>query len=622
MALIAVSGLLPAREPAAQPAPAEPPPAQASADRSYFGGIDLTLGPVRWGGNLTAEYRVQRAEREAQQRDLFLIGNWNAASYVYQPWFAQLTGNLGFIHSKSSAGLDGDAGSTSLTGGASISLLPSSRFPFYGAYSVNDTRALGTSVGADYRIAQTTLRQSYRTGDGATQYMVSLDRSELSNEEIGKDVLDVYGARVSSRAGAHSLDLDGQWSANTGSTIGSRTEFTRAGGRHLYTPERNLSVETLASYSRQEVDQRQTGTLPNSIANTFVQLATFASWRPREDQPLYDEKHPMLLTGALRLSGSSVSTTAVEAEVISLSGSLGLSYDISPLTRLNANTGLTHVSAAAGPDRLTSQLSAAVTHVARPVRLGDYTYSWNLTGGASSLKDDERHQRSVNGLAYHQISRAVPLEGRAQVVLTLGQSLGASSVSGISGTGPAAGAGDTAVLSHNAQATWTLPADGPGAQSYIGLGASDSRSFGDVETVFQLVNLQATRQASIDAQSYWAANITSQGVRQSGGPAVAAPGAPPDDGFQFSTFGSVSYEHRRVFGVPRLRFFASYLANQAPSQTRAQGDLNAPRERVSDSLELRLDHQIGKLESRFLVRSANVEGRRNELALLRVTRNF
>ncbi|MDH4173643.1 MAG: hypothetical protein OEW90_12545 [Betaproteobacteria bacterium] len=622
MALIAVSGLLPAREPAAQPAPAAPPPAQASADRGYFGGIDLTLGPVRWGGNLTAEHRVQQAGREAKLRDLFLIGNWNAASYVYQPWFAQLTGNFGFIHAKSNSGLEEDTGSTSLTGGASVSLLPSSRFPFYGAYSVNDTRALGDTIGADYRIAQSTLRQSYRTADGATQYMVSFDRNELSNEQIGKDVLDVYGARMSSRRGPHSLDLDGQWSANTGGTIGSRTEFARAGGRHIYAPERNLSVETLASYSRQEIEQRQAGAPPTSIANTFVQLGTFANWRPREDQPLYDEKHPMLLTGALRLTGSGVGTAAAEAEVVTLSGSLGISYDISPLTRLNANAGLTHASAASGPDRQTSQLSAAVTHVAQPVRLGDYTYSWNLSGGASSLKADEQDLRSVNALAYHQVSKAVPLEGRSQVVLTVGQGLAASSVSGIGGTSPATGGGDTAVLSHNAQATWTLPADGPGAQSYVGLGATDSRSFGDVETVFQLVNLQATRQAPIDAQSHWAANITSQGVRQSGGPAVAAAGAPPDEGFQFSTFGSVSYEHRRPFGVPRLRFSASYLANQAPSQTRAQGDLNAPRERVSDSLELRLDHQIGKLESRFLVRSANVDGRRNELVLLRVTRNF
>jgi hypothetical protein len=622
VALIAVSGLLPAREPAAQPAPAEPPPAEASADRSYFSGIDLTLGPVRWGGSLAAEYRVQQAQSDAQQRDLFLIGNWNAASYVFQPWFAQVTGNLGFIHSKSNTGLEEDAASTSLTGGASASLLPSSRFPFYGAYSVNDTRALGNTIGADYRIAQTTLRQSYRTADGATQYTASLERNELSNEEIGKDVLDVYGARMSSRRGANSLDLDGQWSANTGGTVGSRTEFGRAGGRHLYAPERNLSVETLASYSRQEVEQRQPGAPQASIANTFVQLGTFASWRPQEDEPLYDEKHPMLLTGALRLAGSSVGTAAAESEVMTLSGALGLTYDISPLTRLNANAGLTHLSAAQAPDRLTSQLSAAVTHVAKPIPLGDYTYSWNLTGAASSLKDDERHLRSVNGLAYHQVSRAVPLEGRAQVVLTLGQSLGAANVSGIGGTGPATGGGDTAVLSHNAQATWTLPGDGTGAQSYVGLGATDTRGFGELDTVFQLVNLQATRQAPIDAQSYWAANITSQGVRQTGGPAVAAPGVPPDDGFQFSTFGSVSYEHRRAFGVPRLRFFASYLANQAPSQTRAQGDLNAPRERVSDSLELRLDHQIGKLESRFLVRSANVEGRRNELALLRVTRNF
>lgn len=622
MALIAVSGLLPARESAAQAAQVDPPPAQASAESGYFRGIDLSLGPVRWGGSLAAEYRVQQAQSEAQQRDLFLVGNWNAASYVYQPWFAQLTGNIGFIHAKTNTSLAEDTGSTSLTGGGSVSLLPSSRFPFYGAYSVNDTRALANTIGADYRIAQTTLRQSYRTADGATLYTVTLDRNELSNDEIGKDVLDVYGARVSSRKGPHSLDLDGQWSANTGGTVGSRTEFGRAGGRHLYAPERNLSVETLASYSRQEVELRAAGTPPNSIGNTFVQLGTFASWRPQEEQPLYDEKHPMLLTGALRLTGSSAGTAGAEAEVTTLAGSLGLTYDISPLTRLNANTGLTHVSATSGPDRLTSQLGAAVTHVARPVPLGDYTYSWNLSGGASTLHDDQQQLRSVNGLAYHQLSRPVALEGRSQLVLTLGQSLAASSVT-VSGSGGAvAASGDTAVLAHNAQASWSLPGGSNGGQSYVGIGATDSRSFGAVETVFQLVNLQATRQAPINAQSYWAANITSQGVRQTGGPAPLPGTAAPDEGFNFSTYGSVSYEHRRAFGVPRLRFFAAYLANQAPSQTRVQGDLNAPRERISDSLELRFDHQIGKLESRLMVRSANVDGQRRELALLRVTRNF
>ncbi|MDH4094786.1 MAG: hypothetical protein OEV81_08365 [Betaproteobacteria bacterium] len=630
MALIAASSLLPAAGSLAQPVPgaaaparSEAPAVRAESAPGYFAGIDLSLGPVRWNGNLSAEYRVQQPAGSVESRDLFLIGNWNAASYVYQPWFAQLTANFGFINSRTGADESPTTGTTSLTGGGSLLLFPASRFPFYGAYSVNDTRASIERIGADYRITQTTLRQSYRTAGGAALFSVSVERSELSNEEIGKDVLDVYGARVSGRKDAHSFDLDGQWSANTGGTSGTSTEFARLGGRHGYAPAANLTVDTLASYSRQGIEQR-IGSLQSALDNRYAQVGTFASWRPQEGEPFHDEKHPLLVAAGFRATASSVGTLAAQAEVATVSGNLGVTYDLSPLTRLYANSAVTHTGGNTGPDRLTSQLAASLAHVPPLVRLGgEYLYSWNLTGGASSARDEDRHQRSLTGQGFHQISRALPLEGRAQAVFTLGQGLGLSSTSGVTGAAgtPSAG-GETAVLTTTAQATWSSPGGAGGAQSYVGLSATDTRSFGAFENVFQLINLQATRQAPIDALSFWTANLTSQATRQEAGNAVAAGAFATSDGFRFSTYGSVSYEHRRAFGVPRLRFFASYLANQTLSETRAAGNVNAPLEQVTDSLEARLDYQIGKLEARLAARSASVDGARTNLAFLRVTRNF
>ena len=84
----------------------------------------------------------------------------------------------------------------------------------------------------------------------------------------------------------------------------------------------------------------------------------------------------------------------------------------------------------------------------------------------------------------------------------------------------------------------------------------------------------------------------------------------------------MTYQNLRFFGVPRLRMFASYTANQAQFQSRLLGDLNAPREVVTGALDARLDYQIGKVDARLSFRSANVDRRRNSVLFLRVTRNF
>jgi hypothetical protein len=122
--------------------------------------------------------------------------------------------------------------------------------------------------------------------------------------------------------------------------------------------------------------------------------------------------------------------------------------------------------------------------------------------------------------------------------------------------------------------------------------------------------------------SFWTANLTVQGSRQNLQSSLPGAVAIAPAGFTFNTTGSVTYQNLHFLGVPRLRLFASYTANQSQLQSRLLGDINAPREIVTGALDARLDYQIGKVDARLSFRSANVDHRRNSILFLRVTRNF
>lgn len=599
-----------------------PPQAQAGTDdEGLFRGLSLTLGPIRWRANLTSEFRLQQPPEGPVARQFTELGTLNAASYIFQPWFAQLSANLGFVRGSSGGGAADENKSFSLTGGGSLSLFPMSRFPFSAAYSVSDSRASGENTGADYRNTQLSLRQSYRTAD-QIQYSASFERSELSGATIARDVLSVFGASVSARPGAHAFEVIGHWSGNTGGADGTRSSVARLNGRHGYFPASNLNVETLASYQRQEMEQ-STVSLRRSLSNRFVQLATFASWRPQEDEPLYDEKHPLHLVGGLRLSAIGSEQDTNSTENLSVNGSLGLTYAINPFTQLSANASLTQSRVGGAASSLSSSQSVSVTYSPLPIPLREYTYGWNLSGGGSNATGGGLGRQVLFTQASHQVSRNIALAERSQITFSVSQGAGVSLVSGGSGlaSGPRGAGGNGLSLTHNAQATWSHIGE-TATQTYVSASASDARNFGDTRAEFQLLNVQATRQAPLSALSFWTANLTVQGSRQRADPTAGVANPVSGDGFRFTTFGSVSYQHRRAFGVPRLRLFASYIANQSPLISRAQGDIDAPRQSVSDALEARLEYQIGKVDARLTFRSAVVEGRRDSVLFLRVTRQF
>ena len=610
---LAVAALLVAASAAAQ-TPTEPAPAGASDGagtdwRALLRTVRYELGPVRWRAHLTTDYRLQMPPGQATQRGFNESGNLSLASYLYQPWFAQLSGNLGFLRSSTSG--DGDARSFGLFGGGGLSLFPASRFPFAASFNVSDTRANGEFVGSDYRSVSYGVRQSYRTLDNV-QFSASLDRSQYSSAAIGKDVLDVASANVALRRGDHSYSADGYLSRNTGGEGGASTRIERLAGRHTYVPSPNLNIETLANYQHQDQDAWVAGAR-NAVATRFVQVGGFATWRPEEDEPLYDEKHPMSLSGAVRLTASGSEQDGVSADVRSLSGSAGVFYTVNPMTQLSANAALTHTNSSSTRRVTTSSLNASVTHTPPPIPIWSSVYLWNASTGGSGTTGAGASRLNLFAQANHQLTRDFDATDNLRLSVSASQGVG----SGLTSAG-----NNTFNINHGGSVRLTLPGERT-TQTYIGLTANDSRSFGESDSVFQLVNLQATRQAPLSGASFWSANLTVQGYRQRGGTLLAAPqGGSADSGFNVSTYGSLTYQHRRAFGVPRLRLIATYTAGQAQLQSRSQGDLNAPRETVSDSLEARLEYQIGKVDARLTFRSITADGKRNTGIFLRVRRNF
>lgn len=600
----------------------EPPPAAPGPGTDFVAMLrDLRLTPTWLGlrATLTSQLGLRKASGQETTRSFGIaeVGSVAAAGYLGTPYLAQVSGDLGFVRSGQSQG-QREAHSTDLTGGASLSLFPMSRFPFGANFSVTDSRASGESVGAEHRTTRFGIRQSYRTLEGS-QYAVHYDRSEIAAAAIGSDVLNVAGASYSGRSGAQSYGLTGYWAGNTGGTDGRQASLGRVTAQHRYAPAANLNVETLALYGQEQSSFSVREGLRNELFSRTVQVATFASWRPEEDEPFYDENRPLLLTGGLRLFAADSGQGLGLPQNLSLSASAGLNYTLSALTRLSANAALTHASSAGGAGLLFTSQGASVSYSPLPWRLGAYTYAWNLSGGGSNATGGGAARQALYSNASQRLWRDFPLPGDSRLTLSASQSAGASAASG-------EGAGASLSLTHNATATWSMPGAAT-AQTYVSASASDARSFGARSSEFQLLNLQATRQAPLSALSFWTANITLQGSRQAQGvvqglDAGGRSDAPSPGGFIFTTSGSIGYQHRRLFGVPRLRLYTSFSANQAQLRARELGDLEAPRQHISSALDARLDYQIGKVDAQLTLRNAAFDGRRESALLLRVARHF
>lgn len=545
--------------------------------------------------------RFAGQERRLQQVE---SGNLRLGSYIWQPWFAQVAGGIGFVTSRehgsstqASTGLvDSGNDATALTGNAALVIFPVSRFPFQATFDVTDSRASGEITSNDYRSKHLGLRQSYRPLRGNEYYTASYDRSTLTSNRFARDTVDVLAAEMTKTLGVQTFNLSGSHTRNSRGA-GEGSTLNRITGQHSYRPDSTLSVTSLASASSSEYRLANNNLLTDS-GSRFLQLNTFATWRPEEGDPLF-------VTAGARVFQSEIDSNGAQSESRSISGNVAASYALSRNTNVTGNASVTQVATDAGDNLFTSQ-GAGVAYSADPRKFGNYIHTWNantsvtnVTGGAQGT------QQQISGLLGQGLTRFWAPRENSNVTLNLGQSLGATydTLNGQSQT-----------LTHNATLSWRYS---PAADkvAYFSLAGADARTFGYNENEFQLINAQATGQIQFSRYAFGAANYTIQGTRQE------TPSAPAG-GFNVSSYGSLSYQHARAFGVPRLRYWALYTANETQFKSRLQGDVTATRETVTQSFEQRLDYNIGRLEMRLTMRVADVDGQRNYLVFFRVSRQF
>lgn len=555
---------------------------------------------------MTTDIRMNSSGNNPRRLQRIESANIKGASYIWQPWFAQVSGGLGLLISQeqqsAAAGLSVDQArstkSNAVTGNGEATLFPVSRFPFNAYFDVSDSRASDELTSGDITSTRFGMRQSYRPLEGGDNYSASFNRSTLESQSFGRDTVNALAASMNRNAGPQSFNLSGSHTGNTRSDTGERTAFSQINGQHSYRPEPELSVESLASLSSSDFRLLSAG-VPTENRSNFAQASTFATWRPEEDSPLY-------VTGGARMFRSVIANNnAAEAQSLTLGANLAATYALSRQTSLAASVSVTQLLTDAASRLVTTQ-TAYATRIGDPVGIFGANYTWNTGANISNQTGlAEGMRQNLGGQFGHNLTRSVTLGEDSQANFGLGQSAGANfdSVTARALT-----------LGHNANASWRL-SRGAATSAYVSLLGADSRTSGTNANQFQMINFQVSGQVQFSRSSSAAANLTVQGVRQN------TPNT-PSAGMTFNSSGNLSYFQQSAFGVPRLRYSALYGINESQFKTRLQGDFNAPRERVNQSFEQRLDYNLGRIATRLSVRIARVEGRPDALIFFRMNREF
>ena len=614
------AAVTPGEAPASAPAEAvgaAPGAAPGSTDR-----IEFTLAPVRWWGDLAYDLRLGGGSSRADEVSHILTGNLYGSSFIWQPWFAQVRGNLGFVQQYSDYGDTNNADSQSLVGGASVQVFPVSRFPFQAYFDVSDSRASGDITGSDYRNTRFGVNQSYSPAKRNERYYASYEQSILETTTTGAGELGAFtqpsakdtvrSVRGSAFKGFQksSVDLQAALSENTRDVDDSTTRYATLVARHNYRPSAGLTMDNLVSFTGDDLQQE--GALTQLDRTTQLwQASSFTNWRPAEGEWLHSPDRFLYVTGNLRAAHFQQETNGQTNELQSLNGSLGINYDLRNGLRLFSSTGLGYfTSDETNENNFFQTLGASYT--AMPIPLGRWQYQWGASLSdtfANSSSDGSRN--TLTGSANQNVSRSVPMWG-GNGTLTFSQSVAQTL--------------DTrddsiTTLGNGVSASWS-GGEGP-TLTFASASFSDSRSFGGDEREFQIANLQFTRQAAVSRTSSWSGNVTVQASRFSGEvDPLVQDFVETDTGWQILYGVNLTYTNVRAFGVPRLRYSALLTGNSQEVDTREQGNVDARSEQISLAFENRLDYSIVRTDLRLSGRIADIDGRQSWIVFFRVIRRF
>ncbi|OFZ68485.1 MAG: hypothetical protein A2V79_09930 [Betaproteobacteria bacterium RBG_16_56_24] len=567
-------------------------PAEATAEPVAKRSFPLQLAPIEFevGGNIgysmqhqsigTSKYTIQSLNANV---------NAIANTFIWQPWFAKVSGGLGLGFNTSST-MTGESSGNIVTGNAIFSLLPFSRFPFEARFSRSDSRQ-NSELGAASPAYQTTrygLTQRYRPLSSSAQYMVGYDHDSWESTNLDKSKQDTFRAETTQQFTNQTLRISGDSTRTEQPRTNQSTLVNNLVSQHSYRPDPAFSVESLASLVN--VNYRLTQS-ENSLG--YMQLSSSAYWRSTEK--------PLSVNGGVRLfelsSDSSTAATSNASRMLSVNANLGANYELSKHTRLNGS-GNVNVTDGNGAQTVATNQTVGVAYQPDAIELGAFSYTRSVSSNVSNNTDSFGSAQHLSLSPGHGLSRRIGL-GEGALGMNLNQTVSFD----VDTRNPS-----SSVLTHIGSLSWSLAQDRK--TTMVRLSANDSRAMSGTPYFFQLVNLQVSLNESMGRNATWGGNLTMQATRQETSTASASTTT--------TSSADLSYRHQRAFNVPRLRF---------TSELRIFGDalvpvLATPDQQETRSWENRFDYSIGRLQLRLSARVAEVNKIKQLLYWFSANRQF
>ncbi|MBI5659054.1 MAG: hypothetical protein HZC43_05785 [Nitrosomonadales bacterium] len=380
-----------------KPAPESKPPAKR--------GKKYAMAPIRWAARVSETLGLLREKRTEtsingstyssilnRKRNFTNIqtAEIKAASYIMQPYIAQVNGGLGVLSSKeniytinSTNGVPGTVTRTAnrdnkLFGNGGLALFARSRFPFTASFSTTDSRAGQELGGEETSIKTLSLQQSYRPPVGPSRYSLGYQLNSTDAKRSGKYSYTAWNGTYSTKLGSEQ-DQPLYSSARrtvSKSRLGDTLTTNILSAQHTYLPPDSLLLlKSSANFTQSmQGDQAQQG----SSRARFMQLNTVASWQPE------DEEVPLFLTGTGRYFRAVTVSQGSEVTTTNIGGTGSAFYDASDNLKYNADASVTR-SVGRGTGEFITTQNGTATYRSDNIKLENKaSYVWTANGGLTN----------------------------------------------------------------------------------------------------------------------------------------------------------------------------------------------------------------------------------------------
>jgi len=554
----------------------------------------VDIPPIRYDGELRTTVRTEIPDEGEQTWQLGSINRLGLSSYLWQPWFATVDGNIEVSQINTFA--ETDSNSLVLGGGARVNLFPRSRFPFTAFFDITDSRSeLESTFAEDLQTRQTRygVTQQYRPLSHNATYSATLQRvEETGTGDDFEQTSNFADLRMTYRLDKHNFDA----SVNVEQTSQNQPDVDLldmvSNLNHSYRPSDEISIQNFASLSRNTTESGS-----NDVEFTNGQLSSFVVWTPRDSK--------LQVTGNGRFNYSTSSTGPASTTVHTSSGNVTASYEVTPALRVTGTVDGTVFGGDASATTLGQSVTASYSPPSIP--LGEHQYTYFASTGASNRNSSiEGSVRTANLALGHSVARFLPLsaDGAFSLAYSLSQS-GTANYDTLSG--------NTLTLTHSGSTTLSHSVDG--ARSSLQFDVRDSRDVaGDTNvggaSEIQTVTAQALHDRRFGRYATLTASANVSWTRQSlvdGGSSTFP-----------STTLSVGYRHSRFFGVRRLRFSSELSTISDSLSFFTAGDQNI---REID-FQNKLEYSIGRVEARLEATARESNGRINSFVFFTLTRRI